>query len=389
VRWRGAAPLLAVALLVVGCSGPTTAAAASPETGGPLPVLAYYYIWFDHSSWDRAKVDLPLLGRYSSDDGNVIRQHIRWAKQAGLTGFIVSWKNTPALSRRLAQLAEIARAEDFKLAIIYQGLNFERRPLPVDVIAADLDVFADQFAAGGGGGGDGVFSLFERPLVIWSGTWEFSRDDITKITTQRRQRLLILASERNVAGYQRVADVVDGNAYYWSSVNPETFRGYDAKLASLGRAVHDRGGLWIAPAAPGFDGRLIGGTQIVERKAGQTLRRQMDAAVKSSPDAIGVISWNEFSENTHVEPSATFGRSYLDVLRDVLGAAPPTIPDFDSSEPGDADPTQLGYGLPVIGAFVALTVLAQLMIVRRSRQPKPAQNTPDRAPTRDPAQWRP
>ena len=39
-----------------------------------------------------------------------------------------------------------------------------------------------------------------------------------------------------------------------------------------------QGGLWIAPAAPGFDARLIGGTTVVERKDGDMLRRQMDAA---------------------------------------------------------------------------------------------------------------
>ena len=34
----------------------------------PTPILAYYYIWFDTKSWDRAKTDYPLLGKYSSDD---------------------------------------------------------------------------------------------------------------------------------------------------------------------------------------------------------------------------------------------------------------------------------------------------------------------------------
>ncbi|HEX6034325.1 MAG TPA: hypothetical protein VFY83_07815, partial [Anaerolineales bacterium] len=39
-----------------------------------VPVLAYYYIWFDTESWNRAKTDYPLLGRYSSDDASVMRQ---------------------------------------------------------------------------------------------------------------------------------------------------------------------------------------------------------------------------------------------------------------------------------------------------------------------------
>jgi hypothetical protein len=294
-------------------------------------MLAYYYIWFDQTSWNRAKVDYPSLGRYSSDDGDVMRQHIWWAKQAGLHGFIVSWKNTPVLSRRLQQLVEIAHEEDFKLAVIYQGLNFEREPLPVGQIAADLDYFADRYAT------DQAFDLFGKPLVVWSGTWKFSRDEVASVTAPRRERLMLLASERSPAAYGRLADLVDGNGYYWSSVDPDTFRGYPERLRAMGQAVHDRGGLWIAPAAPGFDARLVGGTRVVDRKDGATLRRQMDAAIESSPDAVGLISWNEFSENSHLEPSQTYGTRYLAVLADVLGAKPPAATIFDSSETGATD----------------------------------------------------
>ena len=39
--------------------------AAQPITDTPdegVPMLAYYYIWFDPQSWDRAKTDYPLTG---------------------------------------------------------------------------------------------------------------------------------------------------------------------------------------------------------------------------------------------------------------------------------------------------------------------------------------
>src|SRR4029079_7767843 len=114
----------------------------------------------------------------------------------------------------------------FKLSIIYQGLDFERRPLPAERVAADLDYFADHF------GDDPVFGMFGKPVVVWSGTWEFSREDIARTVSGRRGRLQLLASERNLPGYQRLADLVDGNAYYWSSVDPETFHGYDSRLAA-------------------------------------------------------------------------------------------------------------------------------------------------------------
>jgi Glycosyl hydrolase family 71 len=310
------------AMVLIACAGgaaPTlvqprppasVATIPTPELGA-IPLLAYYYIWFDPKSWARAKTDLPLLGPYSSDDRAVMQQHVRSAKAAGINGFIVSWKSSTTLNRRLKQLIEVANQEDFKLLIIYQGLDFSRNPLAVERIAADLDYFIEQFAE------DKAFTMFDRPVVIWSGTWKFSPAEVAYVTSTRRDHLRILASERNAQAYQRLADLVDGDAYYWSSVNPETFPNYQAKLDTMARAVHANGGIWLAPAAVGFDARLIGGTRIVDRKDGQTLRAQLEAALKSAPDGIGLISWNEFSENSHVEPSRAYGQRYLDVLREL------------------------------------------------------------------------
>jgi len=347
---------VAVGLLVVVTaamvSTPPAQAAERPE-----PLFAYYYIWFNGSSWERAKTDYPLLGRYSSDDRGVIRQHVRWAKRAGIDGFIVSWKSTPVLNRRLERLADVAAAERFKLLVIYQGLDFYREPLPVARVAHDLDLFERRFAR------REAFAAFQKPLVIWSGTWRFSRREIASVTQSLRHSLLILASERNVDGYRRIARSVDGNAYYWASVNPTTYPGHPEKLDELGRAVHQRGGIWIPSAAPGFDARKVGGTSVVQRRGGATLREELDAATRSSPDAVGLISWNEFSENTHVEPSVNHGSRYLDVVADVRSAEPAVAGEFDSSAPAA---TGFNYGVPLLGGM-ALFLLASLRLMLRPR----------------------
>lgn len=332
----------------------------SDSTTTPIPVLAYYYIWYDEKSWDRAKSDYPLLGHYSSDDVKVMQQHIDWAKAAGINGFIVSWKSTEKLNYRLAQMIKLADATNFKLAIIYQGLDFERNPLPVEQVALDLDYFIEHFA------GHPCFDLFEKPMIIWSGTWEFARDEVDNVTRGRRDRLLILASERNLVSYRHVADLVDGDAYYWSSVNPDTYPKYPEKLIAMGEAVHENGGLWIAPAASGFDARLLGGTSLVDRKDGETLRLEMNTALQSSPDAIGLISWNEFSENSHIEPSEVHGIRYLEVLADIHHIPAPTIGDFDSSEPGDTVDFVGVTRSAALGMLMALVLIGWVMIARRA-----------------------
>jgi hypothetical protein len=329
------------------------------SAANPVPVLAYYYIWYNSNSWDRAKTDTPLLGTYTSDDLAVMRQHILEAKAAGITGFIVSWKSTDVLNRRLQQLAEVAQQENFKLAIIYQGLDFNRNPLPVDTVANDLDYFIHNFAS------LPAFQLYSKPLVIWSGTWNFNTQQIQQVTTSRRGDLLILASERNLAGYTRLASLVDGDAYYWSSVNPATYSGYQAKLDQMSQAIHNNNGLWIAPAAPGFDARLVGGTTVVDRNNGDTFRIEINTAMASNPDALGIISWNEFSENSQIEPSQNYGTQYLDLLKSIITTPAPQVVEFDSSIPDRTYPEVIPWSRYVaLGGFSLLVVICSIIIVR-------------------------
>jgi hypothetical protein len=348
---------LAAALLSLAIALPATCPAAPPRR--PVPVLAYYYIWFNASSWNRAKIDYPLLGRYSSDEIAVMRRHVAWAKRAGITGFLVSWKSTPVLDRRLALLVRVADEADFKLGIVYQGLDFERRPLPTRRIGQDLDRFLGRY------GSDRAFDVFGKPLIVLSGTWNYTARQIAGLTAGRRDRALILASEKNQAGYRRLARLVDGDAYYWSSVDPRTYNGYGARLDDFGRTVHRTGGLWIAPAAPGFDARLVGGTRVVPRLGGETLRREFNVAMGSSPDALGVISWNEFSENSHIEPSERDSGRSLAVLASLLGARPPDLADDSSGAGGGGSSWS---GAPLAGAVALLIGGALTVIVRRARR---------------------
>jgi hypothetical protein len=366
VRWSAAAWCVAI-VLSLGHLTPTAAAEPSQDTGHP-PVLAYYYQWFSHKSWNRAKIDFPLAGRYSSDDISIMKRQIDEAKSAGIEGFIVSWKSSTTNNRRLEALMKVARAANFKLAVIYQGLDFSRKPLSVQRIADDFELFKRRYAS------DPVFDIFAKPLLIWSGTWEFSASDIERVTTPMRDSALVLATEKSPQGYQRVARSFDGNAYYWSSVDPQTTGRYQERLVAMASTVHEYGGLWIAPFAPGFDARLIGGAREVPRRDSQTLRMEYNAAVSSAPDALGLISWNEFSENTHVEPSERYGNSALtelsSLIREPSVRAPPTTDDSDDAGKG---------GTLTVGAALLILLLlgAAVPIYSKIRQPRdPAEPRP-------------
>jgi hypothetical protein len=55
---------------------------------------------------------------------------------------------------------------------------------------ADLEFFADSYS------NRRAFALFSKPLVIWSGTWRFSSEQIADVTRTLGERF-ILASERS------------------------------------------------------------------------------------------------------------------------------------------------------------------------------------------------
>jgi hypothetical protein len=367
-----AGALLAAALLIVPGAIPAVAAgdAGAPAANaagvpGQTPVFCYYYIWFDPPSWNRAKIDYPAVGRYSSSDPDVMRQQIGEAKAAGITAFLVSWKGTAAQNARLVQLAALAAELHFKLGLVYEGLNFARQPLPASEVAGDLQWFARTFAA------DPVFDIgvggFSRPLVVWSGSWAFSTADIAQVVQPVRSRLMVLASAKNTTDYARVAPLVDGDAYYWSSVNPATMSGYGQKLDAMSRSVHAHGGLWIAPSAPGFDARLIGGTSVVPRNGGATLRTEFNTALSSQPDAVGLISWNEFSENTYIEPSMRYGRTYLDLTAQLINARAPVPATAVDSSGGGSGGLTTGFALVLLAAIVVVIGWVRLRRERTGR----------------------
>jgi hypothetical protein len=356
-------------------SAAASAGAESSGTPGPgspgfkPPVLAYYYIWFNAASWSHAKADQPALGPYTSTDPAIIRQQVTWAKQSGVDAFIVSWKSSPSLNLGLKELVAEANRQNLKLVVIYEGLDVNRNPIPVDTVENDLVWFENTY------GSDPAFDLYGKPAVIWSGTWRFSDGDVTMVrnVVDAPNRLLLLGSEKSAAAYQARATLFDGDAYYWSSGDPLSTPGYASKLNALGQAVHAGGGLWLAPAAVGFDARLNGGTSVVDRRDGSTLTAGWSDALATGPDGIAAISWNEYTEGSYVEPSVAYGFRYLTVLSQLTGASGPSTTALPAATPVSPSPRPpavtgagaLGSSAPGAGAVPSAPV-----------RPQPLSNSP-------------
>ena len=152
--------------------------------------------------------------------------------------------------------------------MIYQGLDFHRNPLPVDQVAATSPIPPTGTPA------PAPSRIFDRPVVIWSGTWRFSRADVARVTSRCATACWSWPPRRTRKGYERLAGLGRRGRLLLVLGRPAAHpRATREKLAAMAQTVHGQGGRWIAPAAPGFDARKVGGTKVVERRDGATLRR--------------------------------------------------------------------------------------------------------------------
>jgi hypothetical protein len=212
-------------------------------------------------------------------------------------------------------------------------------------------------------GADPVFNSFGRPVVVVTGSSTFPVSALRAAIAPVSTSLRVLSSAKNVADYRGTSSFTEGNAYYWSSAHPSR-PAYTKKLQEFGTEVHRQGGLWFAPAAAGFDGRLTGGHQVVQPDGGATLRTAVRVAEQSHPDALAIISWNEFSEASYIEPSEKNGDRLLAALSDLLGGKV-RLP----SALVNARPREARSGLTSVGALGAIVLTGFLVtIAGRSRR---------------------
>jgi hypothetical protein len=194
----------------------------------------------------------------------------------------------------------------------YEGLDQARMPLPAAKVASDFKYFVTHYAR---------YRIGGKVLTMWDGTWKFSGPAVCWVTRRLLGAVLVLAAANSVPAFWRLANCTDGDAYYWSSGSPAGRRGWARKLKVMGAAVHRDHQIWLAPFAPGFDDTLTGGHVIIPRWGGATLRSECTAAAGSAPDILGLISWNEWTENTYVELSVRYRYTYLRMLKNLISPA--------------------------------------------------------------------
>jgi hypothetical protein len=270
-------------------------------------------------------VDIPREGLYSQNVSRTFDRHIAEAAKAGLRGFVLSWQGTgrarqsPAssgfdrrLDRMVSRVSRYNRSHHahFRLALAYEA--FERFSRPASRVINDLRYFSRRY------GSKLVFrnSFSSKPMVMLLDSRKLrpavgSPGAVLPRVFAAVGSSLYLIGDETYRSYAADAPYLHASSYYWSSQNPWTNPESQWQIASLGGQIHRDRKRWFAPVIAGFNKQLVGGQSCVPRIGLETLRRVWAMNKTSRPDAWFAISWNEFVENTYLQPSANYGSRYL------------------------------------------------------------------------------
>jgi hypothetical protein len=286
------------------------------EVSKPLsiPIFAHYHVWWSDSLWDdhlEKMTDSPLLGRYHSNNNELIKTHMDQAMAAGVRGWVISWHFNDFLNAGLEKVVDYAEERGFNIFIHHNNLKKTGERRTVESIIFDLNYIVEKYSE------KKVFLLYEKPVVVLAQSYLYTNDEIAQIVDIFKDELIILGNEREAADYRARKSIFFGNYYYWPSYDPYSYTSASNKLMELDSAIHEvEGALWWAPVAPGYH-KFSTGRQI-SRRNGSTYINEFQNSLKSNPDAIVIISWNEWAESTYIEPSEKYGTFYLDLTRDFM-----------------------------------------------------------------------
>jgi hypothetical protein len=327
--------VLIAMLAAVGCAHRATPVLPQARPVGSKlskQVLAFYYGWYGRPSatdaWVHwAGVDeaagrignathFPTLGAYDSHETQVIEQQVRWAKAAGITGFIASWwAQGDFQDRGMPLLLDAARRSGLSISIYFEQVRPTNAPTPAGATDALLYVLERY-------GHDSAWLKVDgKPVVFIYGR------AVGQLKLEGWQTVVAEVNRRYPAGAIFIGDdlspeaarVFDGIHTYNPTVataqkSVEEIRDWAKAAFARWLEIAGRDRIACVTLIAGYDDSTQKRTAprpITDRHGGETYRVMWEAAIAANPDWVLICSWNEWHEGSEIEPSAENGTREL------------------------------------------------------------------------------
>lgn len=276
-------------------------------------VWALYYPWYTLPGWENDTLkDQPEV-LYDSGDRVAIERQINQAKSAGIDGFISSWWGPDSKTdRNLVTVLDVAAQNDF-----YVGMFLETKSI-IEAQNSDMALVEDEivrwieYYVTNYGDHPGQMRVDGKPFIMpWitctvpAATWQSARERLRGKGIE-----VTMIADCDKAEYVEVFDGARGR-------EPET-----GKALRYYAALSDNTApkIWLSDAMPGYDERLLDrkNPRYYDREDGDYFKRELADALLANPQWVRIYTWNEYPENTYIEPSKNFADKYLRIAGDYL-----------------------------------------------------------------------
>ncbi len=273
----------------------------APMAPVPKMGVAVYYAWYSMGSWTSNELKDHPATLYDSGDTLAIARQMDQAKSAGIGAFIESWAGQGTDSdNKLKLLLKVGQQKNFKIGIFFENTG------------DDTNAIYNRFAYL-------VTTYRDNPALLKVNNKPIATPFIT--------------GNKSCATWKNILDKLHAAGLDVAVINDheigDSLSIFDGIVAAAnidqGRRVHyfsvladsTSPKIYIPTAMPGFDERLIPGRdppRYIDRQNGQYFSTQLDIAMKAFPNWVEAYTWNEWWEETYIEPSVNYGDQYLQIF---------------------------------------------------------------------------
>jgi len=284
-------------------------------------VWAIYYGWYQEAFYPRywtsdIWTDKPAE-LYSSDDPNAIARQIDQAKSAGIDGFLVEWcglgnPGGDLIDQNFALALNVAKDNNFIIAPYY------------DILCTKGDVSFLSYLIQKYGNHPAYYRINGKPLIVMFNTAAVSLDEwhnkLDELRNAGLDGVFVGMGQDPI-----ILNVFDGIHDYFNLLNFSYYNGMIGHSAPYFGLLTDdlKPKFWAATVSPGFDNTpLVRGWGVapmyIDRQGSNLYRESFESAIASNPTWIIITSWNEFQENTHIEPRVYYDSTYLQITKEFV-----------------------------------------------------------------------
>jgi len=315
------------------------------QVDSPYTVGVYYYPWYDgdfhggrYMRKELVPPQLPTLGEYDDRDPAVIAQHLKWSRQANISLWVASWWGPDSREDRtlLQHILPHDELGDMQIALLYETTGRTRKFSAFDNVAPDIAHLAERYFDH-----PNYLQIDGRPVLFVYLTRVLSRHgtlgemvEAMRVTAREAEHDIYIVGDE-VFGQPPASSEAIGlldavtNYDVYGSMGAKGYVGqaavdrYYAAQSDWRELAHAEGAAFIPAATPGFNDKGVRhGHEAVSRKLneraefGSLFRAMLAQAVNYTDEStrriLLITSWNEWHEDTQIEPVAEGEVTHVD-----------------------------------------------------------------------------